>query len=202
MYPDCSPIGPVGEPCLFHEHILTQDCGAQYDWFLRTLAEVPADDFLIVVAHHPLDELNVRDFVSPLQARGFHLYLNGHVHTLNQYSLDGGRGGGIYVTSGAGAMLQTHDQESDAAAAKAAGRSFSSVPPPGVDGTRHEYETVWNQPVAGFTLHEFSDDYQSITTEFVSYQGETLRTVIVRKEDAFASGGKASAARTPAAAAM
>ena len=34
---------------------------------------------------------------------GFDLYLNGHVHTLTQYTLDGK---GAYVTSGAGAMVR------------------------------------------------------------------------------------------------
>ena len=68
---------------------------------------VPADDWLIIVGHHPADEMDVEDLFAPIQAHGFDLYLNGHVHTLTQYSVDGNP---AFVTSGAGAMIKTQDQ--------------------------------------------------------------------------------------------
>lgn len=54
--------------------------------------EVPKKDWLIIVGHHPSDEMDVEDFVSVMAEHGFDLYLNGHTHLLNQYTL-GGKGG-------------------------------------------------------------------------------------------------------------
>ena len=130
-------------------------------------AAVPKDDWLIVVAHHPADEIDVEDFLTPLLARGFDLYLNGHVHTLNQYTIDGG---GSYVTSGAGAMVATQDQTTPAAEAKLRGGAWRA----GAAADGHTYETVWNQKVAGFTLHTFSDDYQSLETQYIDYTGAVV----------------------------
>ena len=33
--------------------------------------------------------MDVEDFVTPMQKHGFDLYLNGHTHLLNQYSIGG-----------------------------------------------------------------------------------------------------------------
>jgi len=49
-----------------------------------------------------LCQVDVTDFTSLLQAHGFDLYLNGHAHTLTQYTVDNE---GAYVTTGAGAMV-------------------------------------------------------------------------------------------------
>ena len=70
MYPTCSLSGGHDEfegRCRFHENIMTQDCGEQFRWFKETLAAVPEDDWLIVVGHHPVDEIDVKDFASALQ---------------------------------------------------------------------------------------------------------------------------------------
>jgi len=56
--------------------------------------------------------MDVEDLFAPIQAHGFDLYLNGHVHTLTQYSVDGNP---AFVTSGAGAMIKTQDQGARAA---------------------------------------------------------------------------------------
>jgi len=64
-YPTCAPVSEA--ECKFHANILTQDCDAQFDWFQAELAAVPEDDWLIVAGHHPLDEVDVRDFASALQ---------------------------------------------------------------------------------------------------------------------------------------
>ena len=70
----------------------------------QALAAVPADDWLIVVGHHPIDELDVADFTTVLQKHGFDLYVNGHAHSLTQYTIDKA---GAYVTSGAGSLAAT-----------------------------------------------------------------------------------------------
>ena len=46
----------------------------------------------------------------------------------------------------------------------------------------HSYETVWKKTVAGFTTHQFNDDYTMLTNEFVTYEGKTIRTVVVPKD--------------------
>lgn len=104
-YPTCSVAGGKDDfegDCHFHANIMSQDCLVQFQWFKRQLAAVPKTDWLIIVGHHPLDELDVQDFVSAADARGFDLYLNGHAHTLTYYMIDGVA---KYITSGAGGEL-------------------------------------------------------------------------------------------------
>ena len=54
-------------PCEFYANIVAQDCTTQYEWFQAALAAVPEDDWLIVVGHAPIDEVDVEDFTSVLQ---------------------------------------------------------------------------------------------------------------------------------------
>ena len=187
-FPTCAPI--VEGECKFHANILTQDCSEQLGWLKNALAAVPKDDWLIVVAHHPADEIDVEDFLTPLLSRGFDLYLNGHVHTLNQYTIDGG---GSYVTSGAGAMVATQDQTTPAAEAKLRGGAWRA----GAAADGHTYETVWNQKVAGFTLHTFSDDYQSLETQYIDYTGAVVHSFTTKKGGAPSPGPGPSPSPTP-----
>jgi len=108
--PTCSLSGGDDDfegPCDFHQNIMKQSCDAQYSWFQQVLNNVPQSDWLIVVGHHPADEVNVKDFLGLLQKRGFSIYYNGHAHTLTQYTVDGS---GAFVTSGAGSLVNTPDQ--------------------------------------------------------------------------------------------
>eukprot|EP01065_Artemidia_motanka_P001773 TRINITY_DN10829_c1_g1_i1.p1 TRINITY_DN10829_c1_g1~~TRINITY_DN10829_c1_g1_i1.p1 ORF type:complete len:373 (+),score=146.30 TRINITY_DN10829_c1_g1_i1:76-1119(+) len=175
QYPTCSlnsnPDDQFEGKCLFHENIVAQDCAAQYQWLDKALAAVPANDWLLVVGHHPADEIDVKDFTSLLQKHGFDLYLNGHVHTLTQYTIDGT---GAYVTSGAGSLVKTSDQEHQEVAVKAAGGNLTSA-------AGHKYKTVFNQKVAGFTQHTFSADLKELQTDIVSYEGKVLHSFTVSK---------------------
>ena len=126
-YPTCSVADTDDDfegACLFHEHVLTQECGPQFTWFKDQLENVDKDDWLIVVGHNPADEIDVYDFTSAMQDHGFDLYLNGHVHTLTQYTIDGG---GSYVTSGAGAMVATPDQHKGTIPLRLNGGSVTSA---------------------------------------------------------------------------
>ena len=158
-FPTCDPIAEG--PCKFHENILTQNCTAQFEWFTQTLSKVPKEDWLIIVGHHPADEMDVEDFVTPMAKHGFDLYLNGHTHLLNQYTINGA---GAYVTSGAGAMVETADQD-----VEEDHLSSSMV------------QTVWEQKVAGFTLHTFSTDFKELKTQFLDYQGKVLHQFSVKR---------------------
>ena len=60
----CSPEFPTCDPvnegaCHFHENILSQDCPAQFAFFKKALAAAPKSDWLIVVGHHPIEEVDV-----------------------------------------------------------------------------------------------------------------------------------------------
>ena len=170
-FPTCDP-GSQG-PCKFHKNILGQQCGEQFTWFKAQLAAVPKGDWLIVVGHHPADEIDIEDFGGAMEAHGFDLYLNGHVHTLTQYSINGN---GAYVTSGAGAMVHTRDQQTPIAQGKLTGRYNATVGP-----YNKTVATVWNQKVAGFTLHTFSDDYTSLRTEYITYEGKVAHSFETKK---------------------
>jgi len=182
-YPTCSIVGgsdPFEGPCKFHENIIAQDCGAQLTWFKEQLAAAPAGDWLIVIGHHPLDELNVEDFVTPLQDNGFDLYLNGHAHTLTQYSINNNP---AFVTTGAGACVNaygdTPPQEGgspakDITVARANGQDASA-------SLLHSYKTLWNQKVAGFTSHTFSTDYTQLTTNYIDAKGNIVHSFSVTK---------------------
>lgn len=186
-YPTCSISGGSDSfegTCRFHENIMTQDCSLQHTWFQRQLDAVPSEDWLIVVGHHAADEMDVEDFVTPMQSRHVDLYLNGHAHTLSQYTIDGS---GAYVTTGAGAMVGTYglaaatpphneggSPAKDRTAARAEGLDTGS-------SFSHSYHTVWNQKVAGFTTHTFSGDYSQLTTSYVTASGTTPNSFTVSK---------------------
>ena len=97
MYPTCSLSGGHDDfegTCQFHQNVISQDCSKQFSWFKETLSKVSKDDWLIVLGHQSVDELDVEDFTSAMQKNGFDLYINGHAHTLSQYTVDGA---GAYV---------------------------------------------------------------------------------------------------------
>jgi hypothetical protein len=187
-YPTCSQHNTDDTfegQCMFHENILGQNCGVQYSWLQATLWGIPADDWLVVVGHHPVDEVNVKDFTTLLQQRGFAIYLNGHTHTMNQYTIDGA---GAYVTTGAGAMVNTTDQTHPITRAKLLGQDvtpdmrrshlLSAHPNANISATYndHTYKQVWGKTVAGFTLHTFNADFTALTTDFLSYTGEVVHS--------------------------
>ncbi len=76
----CGSQFPSPPDCQFHANIVAQDCGAQQTWLVATLAAVPAGDWLVVVGHHPVDEVDVFDLAGLLQAHKVDLYLYGHTH--------------------------------------------------------------------------------------------------------------------------
>lgn len=175
-YPTCSLVDGDDDfegECQFHTNILSQNCSAQKEWLVNTLSVISPLDWLIVVGHHPLDEVDVEDFTSFVSSYHPALYLNGHTHTLARYTIDYA---GIYVTTGAGALVDTPDQLDGLTMMKSNGSPHDIV------GTlhrlytqnSHSYQTVFNKKVAGFTHHEFNEDFSALTTRFISYTGETI----------------------------
>ena len=194
-YPTCSISNTDDDfegPCMFHENIISQDCTTQYNWLKDVLTSVPIGDWKVVVGHHPVDEIDVMDFTSLLQtwvanitfdheviskwsqsyySYGFDLYLNGHSHTLSQYTIDNT---GYYMTTGAGSLVNTVSQTHKKTERKVNGESFET-------SLGHSYQTLWNSKTAGFTLHTFDSTFSKLTTQFISYTGAVLHTFTVTK---------------------
>lgn len=172
-YPTCSqqnpsnPNDPFEGPCEFNQNILTQNCTVQSLWFKNTLAAVDVNDWLIVVGHHPSDEIDVEDFTTIMQQRGFDLYLNGHAHTMTHYSVDGNS---AFVTSGNGAMVLSTDQLPTTAGKERTYNKTAGLNLREYGG--HQYEQIFNMKATGFTTHTFSEDYQSLTTNFMTVDGQ------------------------------
>ncbi|RYH23706.1 hypothetical protein EON65_17560 [archaeon] len=196
QYPTCSLDDTDDDfqgPCKFHDNILSQDCTAQYNWLQSTLQGVPAEDWLIVMGHHPIDEVDMKDLTSLIQNHGFSLYLNGHAHTLTQYTIDGT---GAYITTGAGSLVNTASQSHLITSLKVSGKDVGKEVyerhrnslNASLDlkaAYTHTYQTVFNQKVAGFTSHTFSDDFSTLTTNFVAYTGDIIHTFTVNKKGQF-----------------
>ena len=152
-YPDCSPIM---EPCRFHENILSQDCETQLEWAKQTLAEITANssstpEWVFVVGHHKAEEINVADFQTTfLDDPRVHLYLNGHTHNLEHYSINGQA---KYMTTGAGGMViigaETPNDESI--------RNHTHT---------HAVKSIWSKIITGFSSHIFMNDGNELKTEF------------------------------------
>ena len=156
QYPDCSPIA---EPCRFHENIISQDCDAQLEWAKGVLASIPNDhsEWVFVVGHHKAEEINAADFQTEfLDDPRVHLYLNGHTHNLEHYSVNGQA---KYMTTGAGGMVLM-------------GVGADSVerfrPDHHGNHTKrtHAVRSIWSRVVTGFTSHTFMNNGKMVRTEF------------------------------------
>ena len=151
-YPDCSPIM---EPCRFHENILSQDCETQLAWAKQTLADIPNNhsEWVFVVGHHKAEEINVADFQTTfLDDPRIHLYLNGHTHNLEHYSINGQA---KYMTTGAGGMVINGEEATHAETIHNHMHTHT-----------HTVKSLWSKIVTGFSSHTFMNDGNELKTEF------------------------------------
>jgi hypothetical protein len=117
-----------------------------------------------VIGHHKAEEINVADFQSTiLDSPRVHLYLNGHNHNLEHYSVNGNA---KYITTGAGGMviIGGADTDTDAdvdADADAERRHAAPV------------KSLWSKVVTGFTSHIFSNNGTTLTTYFWDIKSNT-----------------------------
>jgi len=156
------------QTCHFHEHIMAQDCQAQYAWLKSTLDAIDKDDWIIAVGHHESDQVNVEDFTGLFLERKINLYLNGHTHALKHYQIDGNKGID-WVTSGAGCMVHTHDQD------------LLANPMP---NSTHKADEVFYKAASGFTVHSFSEDFSSLTTKIIDTTGSVIHSFVTAKNGA------------------
>ena len=165
QYPTCSPVD--GE-CMFHENIIEQDCKTQLDWFNVTLSNIPPNEWVFVLGHHKADEIDTEDFQSILNSNRVHLYLNGHNHNLEHYSINETP---KYVTTGAAGMViignngklhKLHTGSSD------------------FKNKKHDDVTsVWSKIVTGFTSHTFTDLGTIVRTDFWDTKQHILHSFTV-----------------------
>lgn len=141
-FPTCGPIPGV---CEFHENIVAQNCSKQLAWFQNIVRLVSPSEWLIVIGHHRADQIDNVDFQSVLDSHKVHLYLNGHVHSLEYYSIGGQA---KYATTGAGCMVVEHHLNQNLNTKKT---------------TKHH--NLWWKTKTGFTGHRILGD--TLTTYFL-----------------------------------
>jgi hypothetical protein len=165
QYPTCSPIV---EECMFHENILAQDCKAQLDWFNATLSDIPPNEWVFVLGHHKADEIDAENFQSVLNSSRVHLYLNGHNHNLEHYSIDGES---KYITTGAAGMVIIGNNGKTNVKLHDESTQFKYK--------KHQLKSVWSKIVTGFTTHTFIDSGTKVRTDFWDTNQHILHSFIV-----------------------
>jgi hypothetical protein len=179
----CGSVIPACPGCTFHENVIRQSCSSQLNWLNDILPRVPSNDWKIVLTHAPAAELNVQDLLAPLQKHGFHLFINGHVHLMAHYTMDNR---GAYVTSGAACYIQVpnvtsiksppHDEHILGPEAPSPTTWWdSSCPKRETSG--HTCQIVYEEIIAGYTMHTFSPDFTVLYTSIYNYAGELLHLV-------------------------
>ena len=160
QYPTCEPVPDV---CRFHENIVQQNCTAQLAWFRATLDSIDADnEWVFVLGHHKANEINVENFQALISDPRVHLYLNGHTHNLEHYSIGRDSIGRAsmdpkYITTGAGGMVIIGNKAQE----EQEGHE-------GQEGQSQTAHSIWSKVVTGFTSHTFTanNNYSSVVTEF------------------------------------
>jgi hypothetical protein len=89
------------------------------------------------------------------------------------------------VSINTGSLVNTADQSHPITRAKLDGKNITHEERLG-SGATHSYQTVYNAKVAGFTLHTFSADFSTLTTQFISYTGAVVHSFSVNKNGAIA----------------
>jgi len=131
------------------------------------------NDWIIAVGHHQANQINVQDFTGLLLAKNINLYLNGHTHALKHYQIDGNKNID-WVTTGAGCMVHTYDQD-----------TCDTQDCAGLNDARytsdHKVEELFYKRVSGFTVHTFSDDFSSLTTNYLDTNGNSIHSFVTSK---------------------
>jgi tartrate-resistant acid phosphatase type 5 len=90
----------------FHPNIMKQDCGDQFKWLKGVLAGLEStSEWVIVVGHHPINEVDFHDFKGVLESSPMSVYLTGHLHRLRAFTYSG-HPHQTHILSGAGCMIK------------------------------------------------------------------------------------------------
>ena len=173
-YPTCS-INHTDDdfegPCQFHTNIIEQNCTVQYEWFKDVLTTILSEDperhqWNIVMGHHPIDEIDEVDFTSYIESEFIDLYINGHQHDLEHYTMVSGKG--KYITTGAGSMVKPTTTSDD---------DFNNEKK---EKGKHKRKILWKAKETGYTIHYFNST-ETITTNFMNVQNEIIYNFITSK---------------------
>lgn len=175
-FPTCALNGEDDDfegPCKFHQNILTQNCSAQFVWFQTLIESIQKTkqekDWIIIVGHHPVYEITEAPF-PVLIDRYADLYINGHTHLLNHYSINGGDA--KYITTGAAGMVSVGDTDKQ--------HEIVHQDDP-LQLQKDSYNIVWSEKVAGFALHRIQNNGSSLVTNFIRYDGSTIYSFTIDK---------------------
>jgi hypothetical protein len=166
----CGSVIPGCPDCKFHQNVIKQSCKKQYEWFENVIKTIPSNDWKILMIHAPALDVDNMDFIPLIQDTNFHLYINGHVHTLAHYKIDNI---GNYITSGAGCMVKIH-------------RHYNYT----TDNTEssctnynknHTCQIIYQKKIAGFTEHTFINNYSTLVNKFYSYDGKLIYNFNINK---------------------
>jgi hypothetical protein len=178
QYPTCalnSNDDDFEGPCQFHQNILTQNCSTQYEWFVSLITTIYNNksdlDWIIVVGHHPVYEITEQPFPAVIDKYA-DLYINGHTHLLNHYSIN--NGDAKYITTGSAGMVTV-----GSASLKDEHNNTREGDPLRYSTTTHHIQ--WTEKVAGFTLHRISNSGTTLTTDFIKYDGTTIYSFDIQK---------------------
>jgi hypothetical protein len=173
----CGSVIPGCPGCTFHQNVVAQSCQKQATWLQNLVPTLPADDWKIVMIHAPAPDIDEVDLTAIIQQAGFDLYLNGHVHLMAHYTIDGA---GTYITSGGGCMVRV-PQDELAKKLKEPQPKLGETSCPHNTRYKHSCELVYQQTIGGYTTHTFSDDYKTLSTFLYDYAGNLLHTAVVNK---------------------
>ena len=168
QYPTCAPA--QGE-CFFHENIVAQDCTSQLEWFNNTLSNIPPNEWVFVIGHHKADEIDAEDFQSLLDSNRVHLYLNGHNHNLEHYSINDQA---KYMTTGAGGMVII------------GANGYTNVKLHGESSEfkhrNHDFKSIWSKIITGFSSHTFTERGTKVRTDFWDVNQNILYSFTVTRK--------------------
>lgn len=178
--------------CSFHDNILKQNCSLQLEWLQSVLPTVPQDDWKIVMTHAPAHELDVVDLLAPLYAHNFELYVNGHLHLLQHYAVEG-KEDMNFVTTGAGCWVRIPENatggtgEHHQLLVPNDGQTFTAANrPQSIQDEKLARQAAlgavkWQSVVAGYTAHVFEDNFRTLSTHYYNYKGEVINKISVSK---------------------
>jgi tartrate-resistant acid phosphatase type 5 len=146
LFPTCKPYNN-NLPCQFHNNILKQSCSNQFNWFQNLINSINknTNDYIIVLGHHPINEIDVKPFINIINTDIIDLYINGHVHIMGSYNVNGFN---KYFTNGAASMVS----------------EFSTI-----DNNNY----TWYSKTTGYMRHYFFNDY--ILNQFISSNGIIIK---------------------------
>ena len=150
---------PPEKAPLFHDNIIEQSCDEQYAWLKDVLAQFEGThEWVIVIGHHPIENVDVHDFKTLLMESQMSMYLTGHRHKLQAFTYDG-HPHQHHILSGAGCMIEATGADQD------------------MVGSDQIF--LFNTDTdAGFTRHNFVNDLQGIQTDFLDVAGSVIYSLV------------------------